>query len=122
MTGGFISFWLVCGVVAAVVASAKNRNALGWLALGVLFPPSVLIVAVLPKLQLVPLGMRAVTCPRCNAVQNIPDGQPTFECWQCKLVSNAPRVEGPADREELRDWLNRTKKQQRDDWRLKLWL
>jgi hypothetical protein len=27
MTGGLIVFWLICGVIAAVIASAKNRNA-----------------------------------------------------------------------------------------------
>ena len=119
MTGGFITFWLICGVIAAVVASAKNRNALGWLVLGALFAPSVLIVAVLPKLPPAPpVGMRSVQCPRCNAVQNIPDSQPTFECWQCKLVSNAAstRYAGgrrqPAPPEDIRDWLDRAKNQQ----------
>ena len=118
MTGGLIVFWLICGVIAAVIASAKNRNALGWLALGALFAPSVLIVAVLPKLPPgPPEGMRSVQCPRCNAVQNIPDGQPTFECWQCKLVSSAPgagyaagrRV--PAPPQDTREWLNRNKRE-----------
>jgi hypothetical protein len=52
MTGGFIVFWPICGVIAAVIASAKNRNALGWLALGALFAPSVLIVAVLRSFRL----------------------------------------------------------------------
>jgi uncharacterized oligopeptide transporter (OPT) family protein len=66
----FIVFWLVCGVVAAVIGSAKNRNAFGWFVLGALFAPSVLIVAVLPKLpSRPPEGMRSVQCPRCNAVQ-----------------------------------------------------
>ena len=118
MTGGFIVFWLICGVIAAVIASAKNRNALGWLALGALFAPSVLIVAVLPKLPPgAPPGIRSVQCPRCNAVQNIPDGQSTFECWQCKLVSNAADtglVAGkrtPIPPEEAREWLNRLKKE-----------
>jgi hypothetical protein len=115
----FIVFWLVCGVVAAVIGSAKNRNAFGWFALGALFAPSVLIVAVLPKLPpKPPPGMQSFQCPRCNAVQNIPHGQTTFECWQCKLVSNvagAGYVAGkrlPDAPEDTRDWLNRTKKQQ----------
>jgi hypothetical protein len=118
MTGGFITFWLICGLIAAVIASAKNRNALGWLALGVLFAPSVLIVAVLPKLPPAPpVGMRSVQCPRCNAVQNIPDDQPTFECWQCKLVSTASGAAYAAGRrahdkpEDTREWLNRNKRE-----------
>lgn len=109
MTGGFIGFWLICGFASAVIASAKNRNALGWLALGFLFPPCVLIVALLPKVQLVPLGMRSVQCPRCNAVQNIPIQLPTFECWQCKLVSDASPM--PTPPEDPREWLNRIKRE-----------
>ena len=119
MTGGFIVFWLTCGVIAAVIASAKNRNVLGWLALGALFAPSVLIVAVLPKLPPgPPQGMRSVQCPRCNAVQNIPDGQPAFECWQCKFASSAPGASyvagrrGPDRLEDTREWLNRSTKRQ----------
>lgn len=122
MTGGLIGFWLICGVIASVIASAKNRNTLGWLALGALFAPSVLIVAVLPKLPPEPpAGMRSVQCPRCNAVQNIPDAQPTFECWQCKLVSNAASTgyaggrRQPTQPEDMREWLDRAKKQQRND-------
>jgi hypothetical protein len=116
MSGGFITFWLICGLIAAVIASAKNRNALGWLALGVLFAPSVLIVAVLPKLPPgPPPGMQAVQCPRCNAVQNIPSDQPNFECWQCKLVTDAPGARymagspKPLPPEDTREWLNRNK-------------
>jgi hypothetical protein len=61
--------------------------------------------------------MRSVQYPRCNAAQNIPDGQPSFECWQCKLVSNAQGAgyaEGrrmPTPPEDIRKWLNRNKKQ-----------
>jgi hypothetical protein len=119
MTGGLITFWLLCGVIAAVIASAKNRNALGWLALGVLFAPSVLIVAVLPKLPpRPPEGMRSVQCPRCNAVQNFPHVQTTCECWQCKLVSNVAGASyvagrrGPDRPEDIREWLNRSTKRQ----------
>ena len=60
-TGSLLTFWLVCGGIAAVIASAKNRNALGWLALGALFPPCVLIVAVMPKLP--PGPHRYACCP-----------------------------------------------------------
>ncbi|ORB71666.1 hypothetical protein BST44_21270 [Mycobacterium scrofulaceum] len=35
-----------------------------------------------------PEGTEAVACPRCNAVQNVPVGAPTFECWQCKYVAD----------------------------------
>jgi hypothetical protein len=89
ITGGLIVFWLICGGIAAAIGSAKNRGALAWFIYGALFAPSVLIVAFLPKLPpKPPPGLRSVTCPRCNAVQNIPQGQTAFECWQCKLVND----------------------------------
>ena len=50
ITSGLIVFWLICGAIAAAIGSAKNRSALGWFLLGALFAPSVLIVAMLPKL------------------------------------------------------------------------
>jgi hypothetical protein len=112
-----IVFWLICGGIAAAIGSAKNRNVLGWFVLGALFAPSVLIVAVLPKLPpRPPQGMRSVQCPRCNAVQNIPHGQSTFECWPCKLVSNVAGAgyvagkRGPDGPEDTGEWLNRVKK------------
>jgi hypothetical protein len=88
MTGSFITFWLICGVIAAVVASAKNRNALGWLALGVLFPPSVLIVAVLPKLQLVPSASL-----RC--AQHAEPGPPALTPEKGGLLSRRDDTNGP---------------------------
>ena len=118
ITSGLIVFWLICGAIAAAIGSAKNRSALGWFLLGALFAPSVLIVAVLPKLPpRPPLGMRSVQCPRCNAVQNIPHGQTMFECWQCKLVNNVAGAgyvagkRGPDSPEDTREWLDRVKNQ-----------
>jgi hypothetical protein len=118
ISAGVVIFWLICGVAAAAVGSAKNRSGLGWLALGALFPPNVLIVAVLPKLPpRAPEGMRSVQCPRYNAVQNIPSSHATFACWQCKLVNNVAGAgyvagrRGPDGPEDTREWLNRTKKQ-----------
>jgi len=83
ISAGLIVFWLICGMIAAAIGSAKNRSALGWFVLGAVFAPSVLIVAVLPKLPpRPPEGMRSVQCPRCNAVQNIPHAQTTFRGQQ----------------------------------------
>lgn len=56
-----------------------------------------------------PQGMRAVWCPRCNAVQNIPNDRATFECWQCKLSSNATGASDSS--EDAREWLNSNKKE-----------
>jgi hypothetical protein len=107
--GTFLTAWLVCGAVAAIIGQRKNFNVAHSFLLGaVLGVIGVFIVAVqranLPK---PPPGMRAQRCPRCNAVQNVPEGQPAFECWQCKQVSSVTMPDGP---EDAREWLNRNKK------------
>jgi hypothetical protein len=33
--------------------------------------------------------MTAMSCPKCNAVQNVPDDELDFECWQCHQRSSA---------------------------------
>ena len=44
--------WLLCGVACALIAGAKNRNALGWLFLGCIFGIfALIVVAVMPKLE-----------------------------------------------------------------------
>jgi hypothetical protein len=116
--GTVIVIALICGAIAAVIGQKKNFNVGHSFLLGaVLGVIGILIVAVQrPNLPKPPPGMSAVRCPRCNAVQNIPDGQATFECWQCKVVSNtasAGYVAGKWGRpEDTREWLNRMKKQQ----------
>ena len=46
-----IVLWILSGIVAAIVAAQKNRNAFGWLILGFFFGLFALIaVACLPKL------------------------------------------------------------------------
>jgi hypothetical protein len=80
---------LICGVVAAVIGHRKNLSvgqsfALGAL-LGIIGIRSV--VSEKPGLPKAPSGMRAVKCPRCNAVQNIGETQADYECSQCKTVN-----------------------------------
>lgn len=103
---------LVCGVIAAAIGRSKNRSILGSFLLGALLSVvGIVIVAVLPNgIAKPPPGMRPVRCPRCNMVQNIPEGDSTYECWQCKTTSTDEgrwRAQGP---EDTREWLNRTKK------------
>jgi hypothetical protein len=43
-----------------------------------------MVIFAKPGLPQAPPGMRAVKCPRCNAIQNVPEKQRTYECWQCK--------------------------------------
>ena len=111
---------LICGGIAAVIGSAKNHSILGSFLLGAFLGViGIIIVAVQPKQPpKPPPGMRVVQCPRCNAVQNIPDSQTTFECWQCRLASNAAGADyvtgkrGLHGPEDAREWLDRVKKRQ----------
>jgi hypothetical protein len=45
----FILIWLFCAIIASVVASNKNRSALGWFLLGIIFGPFAFTVALLPS-------------------------------------------------------------------------
>lgn len=85
----------ICGIVAACVASAKNRSVVGWFLLGMLFGPvGVLIVVVLPSaVPGPPRGMRRQQCTRCNAMQNVSAYESSYECWQCKQVNQVPALE-----------------------------
>ena len=94
--GGFgvelvILFWLACAAVGMVIANAKNRSLAEGFFLSLLCGCfGVLIVALLPKqLPKAPPGLTAVTCPRCNAAQNVPNPQ-AFECWQCHIQTAPP--------------------------------
>lgn len=79
--------WIVCAVAAGAITNSKGR---GWgigLAWGGLLGVIGLIVVACMKPD-APPGMEAASCPRCNAVQNVPIGAPSFECWQCHYVAH----------------------------------
>ena len=78
---------VVCIVAAGIIALRKNRSENLFALLGLIFGPLGVLAAVLVSPG-VPKGMQAVSCPRCNAKQNIPAGQTTFECCQCKDVAH----------------------------------
>ncbi len=42
---------LIGGIVGAIVAGIKNRDLSFWTAFGFLFPPAVLLLAVLPRIK-----------------------------------------------------------------------
>jgi hypothetical protein len=75
-------------VIAAVISDRKNLGAVSGFAMGALLGIIGLIIVACqkPALPPAPAGMRAVKCTRCNAVQNVHQGQSQFECWQCKTV------------------------------------
>jgi len=105
---GWFVFFMICGAVAQAIARGKNRNQAGWFAAGVLFVGFVLVVALLPKLpDPAPDGMRAESCPRCNAVQNVPENAPSYTCWRCRYearligMPGMPAAELPRARPSL---------------------
>lgn len=84
--------WLAMAAIGMIIANAKNRSLAEGFFLSLLCGCfGVLIMALLPKqLPKAPRGLTAVTCPRCNAAQNVPNPQ-AFECWQCH-IQTAPAI------------------------------
>ena len=85
----FIFFCLIFGCITAAIAQKRNLGSVGgWFLFGALLFIVALPMVIFSKrgLPKAPPGMRAVKCPRCNAVQNIPETQPEYECWQCKAA------------------------------------
>jgi uncharacterized membrane protein YeaQ/YmgE (transglycosylase-associated protein family) len=85
---GFVVFLLVaallCGIIAASIATRKGRSGLGFFLLGVLTGVIGVTVAAIVRGDVPPpKGWKTTTCPRCNARQNVQPGQEEFECWQC---------------------------------------
>ena len=88
-----LTFWLICGAISAAIGTHKNLRTLPSFLWGALLGIIGIIVVICskPGLPAPPQGMRAVKCPRCNAVQNIPETQPEYQCWQCqaRTLNNA---------------------------------
>jgi predicted transporter len=82
----FFAVAVVCAIAAGVIAQRKGRSQNLFAVLGFIFGVFGVLAAVLAAPE-APSGMQAVTCPRCNAQQNIPAENTSFECWQCKYVA-----------------------------------
>ena len=89
ITVALIVYCLLCGVVAAVIGHRKNLSVGQSFALGAFL--GIYGVASVarekPGLPTAPPGMRAVKCPRCNAVQNIGETEAGYQCSRCKTVN-----------------------------------
>ena len=79
---------LICGLYAAGLAEAKYRSYWGFFALGLLFGPIAIFVAILaaPGWGPIPDGRRLLTCPRCATRQNVMVTATKADCWQCGLT------------------------------------
>ncbi len=101
---GFVIFWLLMGVICAVVALAKGRSAIGWFLLGCLFGPLALLFAAamsaaprrLPTqpahtLKKCPycaeqVQLQAVVCKHCGkSIGNTIDQHPMKDQWTSAL-------------------------------------
>jgi hypothetical protein len=74
---------LICGGIAAWIGQTKNLRVRDSFMLGTVLGVIGIIIVICqkPRLPEAPPGMRAVKCPRCNAVQNIPQTQPEYGYW-----------------------------------------
>jgi hypothetical protein len=52
--GIIVGFWLVCAICSTILASYKNRSALGWFFVGLLCGPFGLLIALFPRLAAAP--------------------------------------------------------------------
>jgi ribosomal protein S27E len=89
---GVIAWCLIFGTITAAIAQTKNLRVGEWFVLGMLWGIIGVIIVIWkrPALPKAPPGWRAVKCPTCNAVQNIPGTQPRFVCWQCNGAFRLP--------------------------------
>jgi DNA-directed RNA polymerase subunit RPC12/RpoP len=95
------SFWamvvymLLCAVVAAAIASDRNRSAVGFFFATLFFlGPLGVGIALLatrgeldrlptPPKRKVAEGRQRFTCPRCGAESDISDTDTSYDCWRC---------------------------------------
>lgn len=101
---GFVVFWLLMGVICAVIALAKGRSAIGWLLLGCLFGPLALLFAAAmsatPRrvpaqpahtLKTCPycaeqVQLQAIVCKHCGkSIGNTIDQHPMKDQWNSAL-------------------------------------
>lgn len=104
--------WLICAVVAAVIADHRGRSAGAFFAvtfffLGPLGPGIALLAGReingvplerLPSLpseakRAIAAGRQRFTCPRCGVDNDIPEADKAYDCWRCNEHRNVkPKV------------------------------
>jgi DNA-directed RNA polymerase subunit RPC12/RpoP len=92
-----IVFWIVCTIVAAVVAPEDRRATFALLTFFLLGPIGVAAAAIAeprevpepePERRAVADGRRRFNCPRCGADNDIPREDTSYDCWRCSERRN----------------------------------
>jgi DNA-directed RNA polymerase subunit RPC12/RpoP len=101
-----IVVWIVCAVVAAVVAPDDRQVTFALITLFILGPIGVAAAAIaqprgVPPPRPAPKrpvadGRRRFTCPRCSADNDIPQADTSYDCWRCSEHRNVRAPAGAA--------------------------
>ncbi|MDX9742807.1 MAG: SHOCT domain-containing protein [Arcobacteraceae bacterium] len=95
-----VILWILFGIFSSIIASNKNRNALGWFFVGLLFGPFGLLVAFLSPIDIkqpttiVKVNKKSEYIENLEAVQKLSDlkdkgiiTQEEFDVQKSKLLS-----------------------------------
>lgn len=83
----YILGWMVCGVIAAIIASNKRESAVVGFLIGAIFGPLGILLAFLSK-------GKTKECPHCKS--NIhPDATACPNCGRDTVIPNAPETVAP---------------------------
>jgi len=92
MVGIIAVVMLTGGVIAGAIAYSKTpatSTFVVFFVLGALFPLIGIVIAAASS-RAAPAGMMRVTCPRCNAGQNVAHDAAGMRCWRCGEVQGNP--------------------------------
>lgn len=85
-----IAFWIVSGIVTAVIASSKGRNTFAWLLIGLALGIFALLMAIaMPAISKSDSSSELVECPDCAELIN----KKARKCKHCGCVIKADIAE-----------------------------
>jgi DNA-directed RNA polymerase subunit RPC12/RpoP len=82
--------WLVLGFCASFVGPERYSRRLFWMTFLVLGPLGIAAALIMrtiddnaTEVRQVAAGRQRFICPRCHAVNDIPDAHTNYDCWRC---------------------------------------